>query len=741
MTATKEKKDSPIGKPTRRIDGPLKVTGRAMYTSDYKFPGMLYAVPVGATVANGTIKNIDTSVAERMPGVKAIYHRENFAKVFRVVPNSDFSAYADEDRPPFEDDVIRYYGQYVAVAVAETFEQAKAAADQIKCTYEEKTPNVATHLRADTKISVESERGDAKNAFEKATVKLDATYITPAETHCAIELHASVAVFDGTNFTLYETTQGVMNHKNVLVEMLGVQPENVRVISKFLGSGFGGKLWPWPHCAIAAAIARELRQPIKLVLSRQMSFHSVGHRPQTQQRVRLSATRTGKLTAILHEYLNHTAMEDDYKENCGECTDYLYSCPNVKVTSALSRRNVGTPTAMRGPGAVPGLFATESAMDELAVMLDMDPLEFRILNEPKIDQGEKIPFASRHLIECFNTGAKRFGWGKRDERIGSMKKGDLTLGWGMAAASWLAERFAADATVELRNDGTAKVACGTQDIGTGTYTVFAQVAADKLGIPIEKVEVVLGDSALPQGPLSGGSMVSGSIIPAVSQAVDKAVESLLNAVTRAPGSPFAGMDAKKLVFSNGRISKKGQPASTGTPFSEAIKVCNFRSITGKGHSEATYGREAKISTHSYGVHFIEVTWEEAIARLRVNRVVTVIDAGKIINPKAGRNQIEGAIVMGIGMALLEATHYEPTKGAPINNNLADYMVPVNADVPQLDVHFLEFANTDLNEYGARGIGEIGLAGIAAAITNAVYHATGIRVRNLPIRIEDLLVET
>lgn len=387
----KEVRNSAIGRETKRIEGPLKVTGGAVYTSDHNFPGMLYAVPVGATIANGTIAKLETAEAEAMPRVHAIYHRANIGKLFRVAPNEDFSAHSDEPRPPFEDDTIRYYGQYVAVAVADTFEQAKAAADKVKVGYKEDKPNVDPKLTADTKVEVESERGDAQNAFNGASIKLDETYTTPAETHNVIELHATVAVFDGTKFTLYETTQGVVNHKNVLMQVLGVAPENIQVISKFLGSGFGGKITPWSHCAIAAAAARHLNRPVKLVISRKMSFHTVGHRPRTQQRIRLSATADGKLTSIQHDYFNHTSLLDDYKEGCGECTSYLYSCPNLKVTSALSRRNIGTPTSMRGPGAVPGLFATESAMDELAVKLNIDPLQLRIINEPNIDEGLNLP--------------------------------------------------------------------------------------------------------------------------------------------------------------------------------------------------------------------------------------------------------------------------------------------------------------------------------------------------------------
>jgi xanthine dehydrogenase YagR molybdenum-binding subunit len=609
----------------------------------------------------------------------------------------------------------------------------------VKVTYRERKPNVDRQLAPETNQKVKSERGDAAKAFDAAEVRVDQTYGLPPETHNPIELHASVAVWDGKTFTLYETSQAVINHRNALAEMLGVPRENVRVITKFLGSGFGGKLWPWTQSALAAAAARKLGTPVKVVVTRQSMFSSVGHRPRVQQRMRVSATRDGKLTSLRQDYVNHTSILDDYEENCAEATPFMYSVPNLKVTSALARRHIGSPTAMRGPGAVPGLWATESAMDELAVALQMDPVRLRLLNEPEIDEGLKIPFSSRHLKECLSVGAEKFGWSKRDPRVGSMKRDGLTLGWGMAACSWIAERFPFTVNVDLRDDGTARVSCATQDIGTGTYTILAQLAAERLGLPIGKVEVVLGDSQLTPGPVSGGSMVTASAVPAVLQAVGKATDSVLALASGAPGSKLAGRKASDLQFSGGRVHAKGEPASSGIAYEELLRMGNLSLVSGFGTSPGTFGgAKPKFSSHSFGAQFVEVTWQAEIARLRVSRVVTVIDAGRIINPLAGRNQIEGAVVMGIGMSLFEATEYDPRNGAPINSNLADYIVSSNADVPPLEVHFVEYPDTNLNELGARGIGEIGLAGVAPAIANAVHHATGVRVRELPIKIEDLL---
>jgi xanthine dehydrogenase YagR molybdenum-binding subunit len=741
---------SPIGRDTRRVDGPLKVTGKAQYTSDFHFPGLLYGVPVEATIANGKVVKLDTAAAEKMPGVRAIFHRENIGKIFRSVQGTGFEGITDERRPPFEDDIVSYYGQYVALAVADTFEAAKGAADAVRVTYAKEKPNVDTDLKADDEPDVvattfapaarlQSKRGEAEGAFASAPVKLDQTYVTPTETHNPLELHATTAVWEDSKLTLYETTQSIFNTRNVLAQMFGLPQENVRVVSKFLGSGFGSKLWPWTHCPLAVAAARQLGKPVKVVVSRKMMFQTVGHRPRTQQRVRLGATPDGKLVSLQHDYVFHQAILDDYHEDCGETTSFLYSVPNLRVAFGRARRNVGSPTSMRGPGAVPGLYATESAMNELADQLKIDTVKLRILNEPKIDEGLGIPFSSRHMLECYELGGEKFGWSRRTPEVGSMKRDELTLGWGMAGCAWLAARFPAEATVQLRDDGSVRVACGTQDIGTGTYTNLAQIASQKTGVPLDKVEAVLGDTLLPPGPISGGSLATASVVPAVLAAADNAIASLLNIATSTPGSPFQNRKRDELTFENGKIFVKVDGAGSGVPFADILRRANLRLVTGSGRSESTFGNpKPKFSTHSFGCHFVEVTWQPEIARLRVSRVVSVIDAGRILNPLAGRNQIEGAVVMGIGMALFEHTHYDPQTGAPINSNLADYVMTVNADAPLIEVHFLDYPDKEINELGARGIGEIGLAGIAAAITAAVHHATGVRVRELPVKIEDLL---
>lgn len=729
-----------IGRSVTRIDGPLKVSGVARYSSDFDFPGLLHAVPVCAKLASGTIDMIDTRAAAAMPGVRKIYTHENIGR-FQRVPESS-KAKLDERRPPLDDNKVRYYGQYIALVVADTFEHAIAAADAVVVLYgDTQTPDVSMALTPDEAPETDSERGDTDAGLAQASATVDATYTTPIETHNPIELHASVALWDGESFTLYETSQAIMNHQSVMSQMLGVKPDNLRVVTQYLGSGFGSKLWPWTHATLAAAAARDLERPIKLVVTRKMMFHNTGHRTNTQQRMQLGATHDGQLTALQQDFIYQAGRVEKSKEDCGEVTSYLYSTPNLKITSAFARRDMAPNTSMRGPGAVPGLFAMESAMDELAIALGMDPVELRLRNEPKEDEGKKIPFPSRHLQECLTTGAERFGWAARNAAVGSMKKDGLVLGWGMSACSWQAARVDATASMKLKSDGRVEVASGTQDIGTGTYTMLAQMTSQLTGVGIGEVTVVLGDTSQPAGPMSGGSMATASLIPAVAEASRDAIKHLLEAAC-AKVDAFSGTAAGDLAFTDGRVHLASEPADRGLPFRDVLAAAGVSQVEGKGKAKGTFDDEhPKVSSHSYGAHFVEVTWQPAIAQLRVSRVVTVIDAGKIINPMTGRNQIEGAVLMGLGMALFEATEYDARNGMPVNSNLADYVMATHADSPEIDVTFLDYPDMSLNEMGARGIGEIGIAGLAAAVTAAVYHATGIRVRDLPVRIEDLLPST
>jgi xanthine dehydrogenase YagR molybdenum-binding subunit len=737
QTAT-QKTQTVIGGDFARIDGPLKVSGAATYTSDVNLPGMLYAVPVCATIAKGRIAHLETTAASNMPGVRAVFTRENVGKFYRI----GFGARIDERRPPLDDDTISYNGQYVAVVVAETFEQATAAARAVNAKYAQSRPDVSMQMPAEGHPSVDTQRGDPDAAFSAAAdaLKVDQTYTTPVETHNPIELHATVADFDGTSYTLYETTQSVVNQRLFVAQMLGVSEEQVRVVTRYLGSGFGSKLFPWSHSLLAAAAARNLRRPVKLVVTRSMMFQNVGHRPATEQRVRLSATRDGRLTSLQQDFVYQTARLDTRKENCGEATGYLYSSPNLRVTSAYARRDISPSTSMRGPGAVPGLFAIESAVDELAIRLDVDPVQLRLINEPAIDEGLNVPFSSRHLKECLTRGADQFGWSARTKAVASMRRDGKVVGWGVAVGSWLAQRSAAEVTVELHADATARVSTATQDIGTGTYTVLAQMAANATGLPVDQISVVIGDTRLPPGPTSGGSRATASLVPAVIKAAQAAVQQLLATAAQAQNSPFNRQRADELAFERGMVYRKGTSPGAGVPFERILGPAGISMVVGRGRSgPGEDDADAKrVSIHSYCAHFAEVTWEPETARLRVSRVVSVIDGGQIINARTARSQIEGAVVMGVGMALFEKTNYDNRSGAPINRNLADYVMTTHADAPKIDVTFLEYPDLALNPLGARGVGEIGMAGIAPAITNAVFHATGVRVRNLPVRLEDLL---
>ena len=731
---------SVIGAAVPRIDGPLKTTGTARYAVDHDLPGLVHGVAVQATIGKGRIRALDVSAAENAPGVLLVLHHGNMKSVYRTFPHQD-DATISEVRPPFEDNTIYYWGQYVALVVAETLEQATAAAGAVRVEYDAETPDVRTDLSSYTGPRESSwKRGDPDKALASAPVVVDETYSTPTETHNPMEMHGTVATWDGDSLTLYECSQGVVNHRVVMAEVLGIPRENVRVISRFIGSGFGGKLFPWPQSTLAAVAARNLKRPVKISVDRRMMFSNVGHRPRTQQRIRLGAAPDGKLSAIRHDFFTETSMLDDFIEHCGEQTPFIYSCPNLEVTTGMVRRNVGAPAPMRGPGAVPGLFALESAIDELAIKLKMDPLELRLKNDAERDEGTDRPFSSRHLKECYLTGAEKIGWKSRTAEPGSLRRDGKFIGMGLAGASWAAARIPCTASVELCPTGRICVRCATQDIGTGTYTLFAQVMHAKTGVPLDRIDVFLGDTSLPDGPMSGGSMVTSAVLPAATNAVNQAITRLLNIASLTQGSPFHGVKPDTLTVSEARVHSKDKPASSGVPFEEVIRMASLSGITAVGKTSPSWEdpKANGYSMHSFGAHFAEVEWEPEIARLRVSRIFSVFDCGRIINKKAGANQILGAAVMGVGMSLFEETIHDPRSGQPINGSFADYLVATCADLPDLDVTFLDYPDLIVNEYGARGVGEIGMAGVAPAITSAVYHATGVRVRELPIRIEDLL---
>jgi xanthine dehydrogenase YagR molybdenum-binding subunit len=523
----------------------------------------------------------------------------------------------------------------------------------------------------------------------------------------------------------------VVVHRNTLAQIFGLPTERVEVRAPFIGSGFGGKLWIWPHSVAACAAAKVVGRPVQLVVPRAQMFTTVGHRPETRQRMRLAADAKGKLVSLRHESLNTAGFGDKYVENCGGMSASLYSCANVEITHGVVQVNRGAPTSMRAPGAAPGLFALESAIDELAEKCRMDPLAFRQLNWAEHDEQVKLPWSSNHLREALAQGAERFGWANRKPGIGSMRDGHEVIGYGMAQCNWDAFRTPAEARVSLKSDGRAEVYCGAQDIGTGTYTIIAQCVSEITGLPLDRIVVELGNSSYPPAPVSGGSWITASVLPAVAEATRAALTQLKSFAVSADGG-LANAKPEAIKVSNGRL----ESGATSLGFADVLNRLKVASAEGEAHTGMA--DTAKHAFSSFGAHFVEVRWDPGISRLRVSRVVSAIDVGKIINDRTARNQVEGAIVMAIGMALFESTDYDERNAMPVNNNYAEYVVPVHADQPDIDVILLDYPDYNLNEFGARGVGEIGVTGLAAAVANAVYHATGKRVRDLPISLEKLM---
>lgn len=725
-----------VGRRTPRVDGEAKLTGRADYTVDHRLPGMLHGYPVPASIAHGTLEALDLDAARAMPGVVDILHHGHFPDLHRS-PNSMRQGNAvSEVRLPFEDDRIHYHGQYLALVVAETLEQARAAAFRVEARYHTEAGAVTGLAAGDAEGDEVRHytRGEPELAFGIAPVILDATYTMAAESHVPLEPHATLAEWreGGQRLVVHESTQGVFYQRNALARIFDLPAERVEVISHYIGSGFGNKLFMWPHAVATAAAARLLGRPVRTVLPRQQDMMTTGHRPASRQRIRLGAELDGSLTSIQHDSVTETSMVDRYIDACGGATPSAYACDSVSTHQRILSVHRGTPCPMRAPGEASGLFALESAIDELAVALDMDPLALRLKNDAHQDPRSGLPWSSKHLDRCLESAAERFGWAARDPGIGAMRDGDEIIGQGMATATWFAARQPCAARVTLRADGTVLAACGTQDIGTGTYTIVAQTVAELTGVPVERVEVRLGETDLPAGPLSGGSMTTASTLPAVAAATRDALAALRRVAT-GPGGAFEGLDRDTLGIEAGALVAEGRRAD----FAKVLGRHHLTDLTGEGNAAPGDERQA-YSFRSFGAHFVEVRWDPGISRLRVARVVSSIDVGRAINPVAARHQVEGAIMMGIGMALLEGLDYDPRDARLINANLADYRIPVHADTPELDVELLDYPDYRFNEFGARGIGEIGLTGIAAAIANAVHHATGKRLRELPITVEALM---
>jgi xanthine dehydrogenase YagR molybdenum-binding subunit len=698
-----------IGRPHVRVDGRTKVTGRARYAADFNQPRQAYAVIVGASVGLGRIATIDAGAVRRMPGVLAVLSHLNAPKL-AYQPHKGFIDPAHGERlHVLQDEQIRFYGQPVALIIAETQDQAEHAALSLRVTY----TSVATPVsdprekRAQAVVpevgkepgphSADRVRGNPDEAYNRADIKVDIRYDAARENHVPIEPNATIASWRGERLTLWSKSQFVVNEQAEIAAIFGIPAANVRVICPFIGGAFGTSLRTWPHVTLAAMASREVGRPVKLVLSRRQTFHLVGHRPRTLQRMALSASPDGKLTSIIHEGTGETSRYEQFAEALTAVTPFLYSCSNVRTSYRLVPMDISTPTYMRGPGEATGVFALECAMDELAYKLRIDPLELRRRNEPRTDEGMQLPFSSRSMLACYDKGASAFGWARRTPEPGSMRDGRLKIGWGMACGSYPVFHGPASARVRLLPDGSAEVEAAASDMGPGTYTSITQIAAEVLELPMSSVRFSLGQSDFPPTPPHGGSMTLASVGSAVRAACLEA--------------------RKQLAALGGRSNQPVEANASAGPNAEV---------------------RGRYSMHAFGAVFVEVAIDPDVGTIRVRRVVGVYGAGRIVNPRLAASQCTGGMVGGIGMALMERTALDPRDGRPINSHMADYLVPVNLDIGHLEAHFVDEVDPHVNALGVKGLGEIALVGVAPAISNAVFHATGKRIHELPIRIEHLI---
>jgi xanthine dehydrogenase YagR molybdenum-binding subunit len=743
-----QKPGAQIGRPLNRVDGRAKVTGAAKYSAEYNSDGLTFGVVVCSTIARGRITKIDASVALKLPGVLQVFTHENRPNLARLD-----RSYKDDVSPggspfrPLHDDKIVYSGQPIALVVAETFEVARYAASVVHVEYEGASHE--TDLRAQRSKAYHPStakdgfkpppkpRGDADAAVAAASVKVDEEYSSPVEHHNPMECHASTVIYedDGT-LTIYDKTQGVQNSQKYVTGVFNLSKEQVRVISPFVGGAFGSGLRPQYQLFMAVMAAQELKRSVRVSLTRQQMF-TFGHRPETIQRVALGASADGKLQSITHEAFAETSRFEDFTEIVVNWSGLLYQCDNVKLDYKVAKLDAYTPLDMRAPGAVLGLYALESAMDELAAKLKIDPIELRLRNYAETDQIDGKPFSSKELRACYSQGAEKFGWAKRKAEPRSMRDGRRLIGWGMAGGVWDAMQGEASARAILSVDGKLTVSSATADIGTGTYTIMTQIAAERLGLPIHDVTFKLGDSSLPPSPIEGGSWTASSVGSAVMAACDKVRERLLKFARKIDGSPLANADADDITIEDGKVRLISDP-SRFVSITDAMRSGGVLHIEEQVVSVPDYAKQSKYTRNTHSAVFAEVKVDEDLGTIGVSRVVSAIAGGRILNPKTAANQISGAVVWGIGMALQEETLIDIKLGRFMNHNLAEYHVPVHADIGSIDVIFVEEHDEIVNPLGCKGLGEIGIVGVAAAIANAVYHATGKRVRDLPITLDKVM---
>jgi xanthine dehydrogenase YagR molybdenum-binding subunit len=737
------KSESAVGRAVARVDGPLKVTGKAQYAAEIPVANVTYAVIVTSAIGVGHLLAMDTTRAETVPGVLHVLTSANAPHLPGAKTKSDPN---DRILQLLQDDDIQYADQPIAVVVASSLESAQEGAALVSASYAPgkpsceltaNAPDAYAPKKAGPTGTAESQRGDLEAGFRDAAARIDQIYSTPVQNHNPIEPHALTVVWQGDDhLTLYDTSQGIFGVRKKMAALFGIPAANVRVISRFVGGGFGCKGSAWSHVGLAALVAKVVKRPVKLVLTRQQMFSLVGHRPKTIQHLVLAADRSGKLLAMQHEVCSETSRFDEFVEASAVQTRMLYSCPSVLTSHRLVRLDIPTPTFMRAPGESTGTFALESAMDELAIALKLDPLELRLKNYAERDEGEDKPWSSKSLRECYQQAATRFGWSKRKAEPRNLRDGHWLVGYGMASATYPARQSGSSAIAKLRRDGTVLVQAGSQDIGTGTYTIMAQIAADALGLPLDRVRFELGDTALPETPVSGGSQTVSSTGSAVKLAAQALRDKLIATAIDDPKSALHGLPANALAISGGDLSLVTD-ASKKDSLTALLERSGEPEIS--AHISTKEREERKqFSLHSFGAQFVEVRVDEDTGEVRVARAVGAFAAGKVINPMTARSQFYGGMVWGIGFALQEHTVRDARSGRVVTRDLADYHVPVHADIPSIEVISVAESDPHVNEIGAKGIGEIGITGITAAIANAVFNATGKRVRDLPITLDKLV---
>jgi xanthine dehydrogenase YagR molybdenum-binding subunit len=728
-----------IGSATSRVDGRAKVTGEARYAGEFNVPGLVHGYVVESAIPRGRIVRIDTSGALEIDGVIDVLTHDHRA------PMADTDdAYKDETAPekgspyrPLYDDRIQFGGQPLALVLAEDWETARAAASLVRIEYQKEPHVTDLHAQRDHAVAIDTParpRGDAEKSFAAAAVRHVAEYFIPTEHHNPMELFASTAMWEDGKLTVYDKTQGVQNVQQYLCSVFKMKPDEVRVMSPFMGGGFGAGLRPQYQVVLAVLGARALKRPVRVVLTR-AQMYALGHRPASIERLSLAANNGGTLDSIKHEAIAVTSQFEEFARNDTGWGNLLYKSPSAKFEHRLVKLDVPTSCDMRAPGAATGVYALECAMDELAIALKTDPVQLRLQCYSDRDQAEDVPYTSKQLRECYRQGAAEFGWNERNPEPRSMREGSELVGWGMATGVWEALQMPATVRIVLTANGHAEVATAASDIGTGTYTIMAQVAADMLGLPIDNISVKLGDSTLPQCPLEGGSWIASSVCNAIANTAHAVRGDLLKLAKAIKDSPLAGASLDDVALIGGNIVSK-RDATRAVSIASAMQSGNADRIT---REEANKVDEDK--SHARNVHsavFAEVKVDEELGVVRVSRVVNAVAAGRILNLKTAHSQIMGGVVWGIGMALHEETLFDHRFGRVMNANIAEYHVPVNADVHDIKVIFVEEPDEIINPLGIKGLGEIGIVGVAAAIANAVYHATGKRVRDLPITLDKVV---